>query len=332
MAQRLVDLLEQFCQYQRKQRGKAEGGVSTYRWMLERFLRFVRAREGRLARVEDLSMAMLQAWLDEMAGSDLSINTLRCRLAAVSSWCNWLVKRNVLMVNPVNKMDRPPRQWTPPAVPSASIMDALIAAAQERKRPRDVALFLLLRFTGMRRESVATLRVGQLDGEWGLRNVRVKGGKVRDVPVPGSVMRFLGEYVQTVLASRQEPVTADTPLFWSSWGKRGIGRTRAPITGKNIWRLCKVYGAKIGYPTLKPHDLRHGVAMEVLGEHGNLEEVRALLGHARIDTTQVYTSIRPAQLKTAVAFYDERALRVLGGAENKKGFEEQTGVLETRVA
>ena len=111
MAQRLVDLLEQFCQYQRKQRGKAEGGVSTYRWMLERFLRFVRAREGRLARVEDLSMAMLQAWLDEMAGSDLSINTLRCRLAAVSSWCNWLVKRNVLMVNPVNKMDRPPRQW-----------------------------------------------------------------------------------------------------------------------------------------------------------------------------------------------------------------------------
>ena len=69
------------------------------------------------------------------------------------------------------------------------------------------------------------------------------------------------------------------------------------MTGKNVWRLCKVYGAKIGAPTLKPHDFPHGVAMEMLGERGNLEEVRALLGHARIDTTQIYTTIRPPQLK-----------------------------------
>jgi len=69
------------------------------------------------------------------------------------------------------------------------------------------------------------------------------------------------------------------------------------LTGKNVWRLCKVYGAKIGAPTLKPHDFPHGVAMEMLGERGNLEEVRALLGHARIDTTQIYTTIRPPQLK-----------------------------------
>ena len=83
------------------------------------------------------------------------------------------------------------------------------------------------------------------------------------------------------------------------------------MTGKNIWRLCKVYGRLIGYPMLKPHDLRHGVAVEVLAQHHDLEEVRALLGHARIDTTQVYTAIRPAHLKRAVAFYEEGAERVL---------------------
>jgi integrase/recombinase XerD len=70
------------------------------------------------------------------------------------------------------------------------------------------------------------------------------------------------------------------------------------MTGKNIWRLCKVYGRLIGCPTLKPHDLRHGVAMEVLEQHHDLEEVRALLGHARIDTTQVYASIRPPLYRT----------------------------------
>ena len=64
-------------------------------------------------------------------------------------------------------------------------------------------------------------------------------------------------------------------------------------------------------PELKPHDLRHGVAMEVLEQHHDLEEVRALLGHSRIDTTQIYTSIRPAQLKRAVSFYEEKAIKIL---------------------
>ena len=67
----------------------------------------------------------------------------------------------------------------------------------------------------------------------------------------------------------------------------------------------------IGYPELKPHDLRRGVAMEVLEQHHDLEQVRALLGHSRIDTTQVYASTRPPQLKRAVSFYEEKAIRIL---------------------
>jgi integrase/recombinase XerC len=190
-------------------------------------------------------------------------------------------------------------------------MDALVEAAKARRRPRDVALFLILRYTGMRRESVATLRVHHLDGIWGLRGVRVKGGKTRDIPLPSAVMQLLQVYAQRVLAKQVEKVGLETPLFWSAWGRRAIGKTRAPMIGKNIWRLCKVYGRIIGCPELKPHDLRHGVAMEVLEQHHDLEQVRALLGHARIDTTQLYTSIRPPQLKRAVSFYEAHATRML---------------------
>jgi site-specific recombinase XerD len=60
------------------------------------------------------------------------------------------------------------------------------------------------------------------------------------------------------------------------------------MTGKNIWRLCKTYFRIIGYSLLKPHDLRHGVAMEILEQHHDLEAVRAMLGHTRIDTTRTY--------------------------------------------
>ena len=312
MAQPLTELVEQFCNFQRKQRGKTEGGVRTYRWNLEQFLVFVSNRHGRLPRVTDLTASTVQGWMDDMAAEDLALSTMRVRQSTMSSFCAWLVKRDVLAANPVAKLERPPHHREPPKqIPGSSIMDALVEAAKARRRPRDVAIFLILRYTGMRRESVATLRVHHLDGTWGLRGVRVKGGKTRDIPLPAAVMQFLRVYVDRVLVRHIDKIEPETALFFSSWGRRGAGKVRAPMIGKNIWRLCKVYGRLIGCPELKPHDLRHGVAMEVLEQHHDLEQVRALLGHARIDTTQIYTSIRPPQLKRAVSFYEERAVRML---------------------
>jgi len=193
----------------------------------------------------------------------------------------------------------------------SAVMDALVDAAKARQRPRDIAIFLILRFTGMRRASVARLRARHLDFKWGLRGVQVKGGKTMDIPLPSAVMQFLEVYVRGPLSEHVERVDPNTPLFWSTWGRRAVGKIRAPMTGRNIWRLCKLYGQIIGYPELKPHDLRHRVAMEVLERQHDLEQVRALLGHTRIDTTQAYASIRPPQLKRAVSFYEPKAVRIL---------------------
>ena len=75
------------------------------------------------------------------------------------------------------------------------------------------------------------------------------------------------------------------------------------MTGKNLWRLTKFYGRAIGVPELKPHDLRHGVAIEMYGP-------RAARPSAH-DTTQVYASIRPTQLRRSVEFLGEKASRML---------------------
>jgi integrase/recombinase XerC len=162
-----------------------------------------------------------------------------------------------------------------------------------------VAIFLIMRFTGLRRGSVAALRVRNL--EWGLRGVRVKG---REDPGPPAPVR-LEPLSCRLRRARTRPGMRGRDARHTNLlvelGRRTIGKMRAPMVGKNIWRLCKVYGRLIGYPELKPHDLRHGVAVEVLKQRHDLEEVRALLGHARIDTTQIYTKIRPPQLKRAVA-------------------------------
>jgi integrase/recombinase XerC len=313
MAQQLLELVEQFCGFQRKQRGKTERGVETYRWNLEQFLTFTRKHIGRPAQLGDLEAAHLQAWMDAMAAADLALATMRARQSTLSSFCAWLVKRGLLVANPVARMDRPPhRREAPRQVPGTAIMDALIEAAKQRRRMRDLAIFLILRYSGMRRDSVATLRVRHIDATWGLRNVSVKGGKTRDIPLPGAVTQFLQAYVDRMVTPEVRTLTHDTPLFWSEWGRRYKGKTRAPMEGKNIWRLCKTYGRLIGYPMLKPHDLRHGVAMEIMEAQHDLEAVRAMLGNVRLETTQIYAQIRPAQLKRAVEFYEAKALDALG--------------------
>ncbi|HET6678457.1 MAG TPA: hypothetical protein VFH05_09325 [Nitrospira sp.] len=103
----------------------------------------------------------------------------------------------------------------------------------------------------------------------------------------------------------------ETPLFWSVWGRRSIGMHRAPMTGKNYLAAVQALWASHRLSDAKAS--RHPswcVAMEVLEQRHDLEQVRALLGHQRIDTTQIYTMIRPAQLKQAVSFYEEPARRI----------------------
>jgi len=308
----LDELVEEFCTYQRKVGGKTEGGVRAYRWTLQQFLKFVQRSEGRPATVDDLTPATIRAWMADMATQDLALTTMRVRQSTVSSLCFWLVKRDLLTTNPVEKLDRPKLQRrSPPGVPDGTLMDALVAAVIKRGRPRDIGMFMILRYTGMRRESVATLKVRHLDSTGWLRGVVVKGGTTRDIPVPESVISYLLTYTKEVLPSNAGKVTPETPLFWSKWGRRVVGRTMQPMTGKNLWRLTKYYGRSIGVPELKPHDLRHGVAMEMYGEHGDLEKVRALLGHQRIDTTQIHASIRPSQLKRSVEFLEAKASRML---------------------
>jgi site-specific recombinase XerC len=150
--------------------------------------------------------------MDNMAAEDLALSTMRVRQSTGSSFCAWLVKREVLSANPVTKLERPPHHREPPRqVPGSSIMDAFVEAAKQRRQPRDVAIFLILRYTGMRRESVATLRVHHPDSTWGLRGVRVKGGKKRDIPLPAAVMQFMNVYVEHFLVRHVERIEPERP-------------------------------------------------------------------------------------------------------------------------
>ena len=122
--------------------------------------------------------------------------------------------------------------------------------------------------------------------------------------------QFLHDYVERHLSTLVDGVTPDIPLFWSSWGQR---RQQDPPPDYGQESLAALQDLRPDHrlPELKPHDLRHGVAMEILEQQHDLEAVRAMLGHVRIDTTQTYAQIKPAQLNRAVEFYEGQALDIL---------------------
>jgi len=153
----------------------------------------------------------------------------------------------------------PPRQ-----VPTPALM-----RCAESQRPSNAnglvisPFFLIMRYTGMRRRvgryaSGATSR-RQLGLAAGTRQRRTDAGH----SVARSVMTYLHTYVErltgTVVRSGRRRRCS---------GLCGTADHRERVEhqwqGKNIWRLCKTYGGSLGIPMLKPHDLRHGVAMEVL--------------------------------------------------------------------
>ncbi len=89
-----------------------------------------------MPRVTDLTPSTIQAWMDDMAGADFALSTMRIRQSTLSSFCAWLVKREVLAANPVAKLERPPHHTEPPKqVPGSSIMDALVEAREGAPSP-----------------------------------------------------------------------------------------------------------------------------------------------------------------------------------------------------
>ena len=159
MTRPLVELVEQFCQYQLKQRGRTEGGVQTARWNLEQILVFVRMRYGKVARLSDLNRTMIQEWMDDMAAKDLSVSSMRTRQSTLSSFCTWLVKREVLTGQSgfwhgsSATSDR-----TAEAGPDAGLDGCADRGGAKTATAAGYCHFLILRFTGMRRASVATLQ------------------------------------------------------------------------------------------------------------------------------------------------------------------------------
>ena len=148
------------------------------------------------------------------------------------------------------------------------------------------------------------MRLGDLDLDAGILTTTGKGSKTRRVPVGSAAIQWVGDY----LAERRkvENISVDN-LFVAPSGH--------PLNRQGVHAFVVEYSRKCGFENVTPHTLRHSFATHMVQNNADIRSVQQMLGHADLSTTQIYTHITSAQLKSSYARFHPRAKRYDAGGE-----------------
>lgn len=220
--------------------------------------------------------------------------TVRLRFSALRSFYKFLVLRRGLPRSPVAEVQLPKPERSLPVVLNLSQIDELLAiplrSPVDKKSPpwlplRDAAILELFYSCGLRISELLALDVKHLDFIGETVRVMGKGSRERIVPIGGPAINAIQRY-------RQEAVITSGPLFLST--------RRSRITQQAVDQLLKKYLKRSSIPfAISPHKLRHSFATHLLDAGADLRSVQALLGHASLSTTQIYTHLTKERLKEA---------------------------------
>ena len=260
-----------------------------YKNALQDFMQFtgiVRPDEFR-----SVTRAHVIAWRDALAKRDpaLSSQTLRHRLAALSSLFEYLCERNAVTHNPVKGVKRPPvesYEGKTPAIGDHQARRLLDAPDTDTvKSKRDRAMLATLLYHALRRDELCKLKIKDFNHERrGVAHLKVsgKGGKTRYVPLHPAVSGLVADYLDAAGHGDQDSGALFRPLHHN----RAEGADQA-ITPDGLYRIVRGYSAALGFE-IGAHALRATAATNALDHQADIAKVQEWLGHANIATTRIY--------------------------------------------
>lgn len=271
--------------------------VEAYGRDADDFVRFLTGHLGSPPAIADLgrlSPADYRAFLARRRRDGLAAPSLARGLSGIRSLIRFLEKRGEASSAAVAAVTAPktPRRLPRPlgvADALSIVSDAGALAEEPWVAARDTAVLALLYGAGLRISEALSLTAAEAPPEsGGAVRVTGKGGKTRLVPVLPMVGRAVATYVRLV-PFRLAP---QEPLF------RGV--KGGPLSPRIIQLAIQRLRGALGLPeTATPHALRHSFATHLLGSGGDLRTIQELLGHAKLSTTQVYTSVDAERLVAA---------------------------------
>jgi integrase/recombinase XerD len=294
------ELVEDFLQHLRHERGQAEHTQRTYAALLRQFVAWAEGKgltDWRTVEQGHL-MAFLQnereralARQPEDSPRRLSSESLYLEIAALRAFFRYAETEKLLPVNPAEALSLPRRWKRLPKSLSTSEIDKLLQP-ETRETPHtlcDQAVLELAYASGLRLAELRSLRLEQLHLESGFIAVIGKGNKERVVPAGRKAVEALQRYLEV---GRPKLVKIRSPanVFLT---KRGT--PFAPVT---LWLRIKQRARRAGISrNVTPHTLRHSFATHLLEHGADLRVIQELLGHASISTTEIYTHVTGSRLQ-----------------------------------
>lgn len=288
-----LTMKRQFLEYIEIERGRAVKTVENYDHYLTRFMEWGQIKS--LGDITEEKIREFRLWLNRQqgtAGGAMKRRTQNYYLIAIRAFLKFLRKRGMESISPerIELAKLPERSLD--LITDAELGRLLKATeGTDQRHLRDKAMLELLFSTGLRVSELCALN-SDIDLSRDEVSVRGKGDKVRVVFLSPSAKEAVARY----LKARKDMEEA---LFVNILTV-GKNSKKAPtrLTPRSVERMIKTYAAKAGITKkVTPHVLRHSFATDLLSNGADLRSVQALLGHASINTTQIYTHVTDAHLR-----------------------------------
>jgi integrase/recombinase XerD len=216
-----------------------------------------------------------------------SAATIARKMAAVKSLYQFLVKEGILSISPVEKMGAPEVKKALPKALSLEDISNLMLQVERRQTPeglRDCAMLRVLYATGMRVTEMVSLDVGDVTLDGATIDCTGRGERRRKLPIDEDTTDALGQYLARGRGQLNR-ASSNQALFLNHRGQR--------LTRQGFWLIMKGFARDAGLSAqVTPHTLRHSFAAHRLNAGLSLRELRYLLGHANLSTTQIYQQLR----------------------------------------
>lgn len=295
-----MDPMAEYLETLQTERGASPNTLSAYRRDLSGFARFLRRRRLEVGRVGANEMTN---YLLTLRQEGLGPRSRARRLSALRGFYRFLLQEGRIGQNPTEYLEapRPPRRL--PRTLSLEETAALVESPPTGNPVglRDRTLLELLYATGMRASECLALRLEDVNLSAGYAVCTGKGSRQRLVPVGAQAVYWVKAYLRTARSSfvkRSDPGT----LF--------LNRAGRPLSRQGLWGIIKKAARRAGVrAVVSPHTLRHSFASHLLERGADLRSIQAMLGHADISTTQIYTHLPSSAVRDMYRRYHPRARR-----------------------
>lgn len=296
-----MEFIDDFIRYLQVEKRYSQRTLDNYRDAVNGFYgySFAGAEASPAEALDALTPTVIRGFISDELERGLSPRTVNMHLSALSSYCRFLMKRQLLDSNPVTRVPHPktekklPQFYTEKALDNYfdatfQICKADAEAAGEAILPheafcrlRNRMIMLTLYCSGLRRAELCGLKERDFDSARKVFRVVGKGNKLREIPLPSLICKELSLYLEE--NRRQYPDNPEGYVFLTDKGRQ----LYLVFVNRVVNRELAGYEGFTGKKA--PHTLRHSLATHLLNRGADLNSIKEILGHSSLAATQIYT-------------------------------------------